>query len=134
MKQNYAKSLEMQIPQENAYTGLNIMPIDEEFDKLSKYYTINNIEQVTNFIKEHDALLDYIKSITPLISNYFPNNEKIIDFCEDPEFDSLDFIMIYIKSSNLDKDWETLQKLEHERITAIRIPKNIIGLISLDLW
>lgn len=94
---NYSQGLEMQIPRENAYTGLAIRPdFDDEFDKLSENYAINQINDVKCFIEKHENILEFIHELTPLIDEYFPDYRKIIEFCKDPEFSDLDFIMIYV--------------------------------------
>lgn len=54
MQKNYSPRLVMQIPKENAYTGLSIKPdIDEEFERLSKTYDIHEIHSVKSFIEQH---------------------------------------------------------------------------------
>ena len=73
MQKNYSPRLVMQIPKENAYTGLVIRPdFDDEFDKLSENYAINQINDVKCFIEKHENILEFIHELTPLIDEYFP--------------------------------------------------------------
>lgn len=135
MKQNYPQRLEMQIPYENAYTSPTIKSnFDEEFDKLSKSYKIHEINDVKSFIKQHENVLIFIQDITPLIDEYFPNNEKIIEFRKDPEFSDLDFIMIYVESENYGSDNILLEKFKDEPLYMSKFSKKINGLVCVDLW
>lgn len=109
---------------------------DYEFEKLSKSYEIHNIPQVRDFITKNGGLLQYIRTITPLINNYFPAYKKCLTFCRDPEFSELDDITIYINSikSSFESDWERLDELEKELFYVSEFPARIKGLVSLDLW
>lgn len=135
MQQNYSQRLEIQIPKENNYTGLNIEKnSDDEFDKLLKNYEIRDSEKVKNFIGNNEDILDYIDEITPLINRYFPNNRKFIEFCEDPEFSDLDFVMIYIECSIYEKDKKILAKFKNEPLYMSKFSRNIHGLVCVELW
>ena len=86
MHQNYSQRLEMQIPQENMYTGLeNVAEIDE-LEKLSKNYTLRKTNELKEYMEEHNQLIPYINSITPIIKEYFPDIElpRIIE-CGDSQ-------------------------------------------------
>ena len=115
MQQNFSQRLQMQIPQENTYTGIKIMSFNERFKELSDNYTI-------------------FFEITPLINDYFPTYQKIIELCEDPEFSELDFVMIYIKGSSFDADYEILRIFENESLYQSKFSKNINGLVCVGLW
>ncbi|WP_298524175.1 hypothetical protein [uncultured Methanobrevibacter sp.] len=135
MKPFISQRIDMQIPQENSYTGLTNMPDnDDNFNKLSNDYTITDIDKVKNFTEGHDELLDFIHEITPLLNDYFPNYQKIIEFCEDPESRKLDFILISIKGSKFNEDYETLTKFKNEPIYKSKFSKNINGLVCVELW
>ncbi|MBQ6218481.1 MAG: hypothetical protein IJJ47_02000 [Methanosphaera sp.] len=135
MQQNYSQRFQMQIPQEHIYTGLEMMGnFDAEFEKLSKNYTVQNGAKVKNFIKQHENILEFIHELTPLINDYFPNYQKIIEFCEDPEFSDLDFVMIYIESSAYEQDKEILDKFKNEPVYMSKFSKNINGLLCVELW
>ena len=135
MQQNYSQKLEMQIPQENIYTGLEIMGnFNAEFEKLSENFTVHNKSKVKHFIKQHENILEFIHELTPLINDYFPNYKKIIEFCQDPEFSQLDFVMIYIESSAYETDKEILDKFKNEPVYMSKFSKNINGLLCVELW
>lgn len=135
MQKNYSPRLVMQIPKENAYTGLSIKPdIDEEFERLSKTYDIHEIHSVNSFIEQHKNILGFINEITPLINDYFPDYKKIIEFCKDPELNELDFIMIYIEGISFDEDYEKLKKFKNEPLYLSKFSKNINGLVCVELW
>ena len=135
LQQNYSQRLEMQIPKENTYQRLGIMKnFDNDFAKLSNNYEIHEIDKVKSFIKKHENILDYIHELTPLINEYFPYNTKFIEFCEDPEFSDLDFIMIYIKSNEFNNDYEILKRLKDEPLYMSKFSRNIRGLLCVELW
>lgn len=135
MKHNYPQRLEIQIPQENTYIRPTIKSnFDDEFEKLSKSYIIHEINDVKSFIKQHENVLSFIKDITPLLNEYFPNHEKIIEFRRDPEFSDLDFIMIYVECENYGKDNIILEKFKDEPLYMSKFSKKINGLICVDLW
>lgn len=135
MKQLNLGKIEMQIPKENSYNNLTISRnFDDEFNKLSNYYDIEESNKLKNFMKKHENTLDFIHEITPLINEYFPNYDKVIEFCEDPEFKDLDFIMIYIKGNNYQKDELILEKFEKEPLYKSKFTKNIYGLVCVELW
>ncbi|MBQ8016860.1 MAG: hypothetical protein IJ258_02015 [Methanobrevibacter sp.] len=135
MQNNYSQRLEMQIPKENVYTGTGIVSnFDDEFDKLSKSYTIHEYNDVKGFIRKHENILPFIHELTPLINKYFPNHRKLIEFCKDPEFLDLDFIMIYVECNDYDKDRITLDKFEDEPLYMSKFSKKINGLVCVDLW
>lgn len=135
MKRIYSQRLEMQISKENNFTSPTIAKnFDDEFNDLSKHYTLENSYEIKNFIKKHEKILGFIHEITPLINEYFPNYEKLIEFCKDPEFKDLDFVMIYIKGVNYEKDSQTLDKLEKEPLYMSKFSKKINGLVSMEIW
>lgn len=124
MKNNYSQRLEMQISKENVYTEASIVSnFDDEFNKLSKNYTIHEYNNVKGFIRKHANILPFIHELTPLINDYFPNKEKIIEFCEDPEFSDLDFIMIYVDSNSFNEDYETLKIFKKEPLYMSKFSK-----------
>ncbi len=135
MQNNNSTRLEMQIPQENTYTGLNIESnFDVEFNELSKNYKIHNKSNVKLFIKKHENILPFIQELTPLLNKYFPKYEKIIEFCKDPEFSDLDFIMIYIDCDSYETDYEKLVKFKNETLYMSKFSKKINGLVCVELW
>lgn len=135
MKQFLFQKQEMQIPYENAFSGMEIMnDFDKKFRELSKNYNLHNVKKLKTFIKEHEHIMDFIFEITPLINEYFPNYEKIIEFCEDPEFSNLDFVMIYIVGCSFDKDYKILKNFENEPLYQSKFSRNINGLLCVGLW
>ena len=135
MRQKFSQRLEMQISQGNDYIGVSsIKNFEDNFNKLSQNYEIENSDKLKEFIKKHENVLEYIRELTPLINKYFPNNEKSIEFCEDPEFDDLDFVMIYIECSIYEKDKKTLDEFKKEPLYISKFSRNIRGLLCVELW
>ncbi len=51
MQKNYSQGLEMQIPQENTYTGLeNSVNLNNELEELSKKYHLRRVEELKAYI------------------------------------------------------------------------------------
>ena len=135
MKQLNLGKIEMQIPKENSYNSLTISRnFDDKFNELSQYYRLYNPDELKDFIKKHEITLDFIHEITPLVYEYFPKHDKTLEFCKDPEFKSLDFIIINIKCIDFEKDYITLEKFEDEPLYNSKYERKINGLVSVDLW
>ncbi len=55
MQRNFSKRLEMQIPQENTYARLEILPdFNKEFEKLSKDYTLRKPIKLPRLVEAVD--------------------------------------------------------------------------------
>ena len=85
-------------------------------------------------MEKHSDIPVYISEITPLINEYFPKYRKNIRFCKDPEFNDLDYIMIYIECSDYKKDKKTLEKLKNESLYLSKFSKKINGKVCVELW
>lgn len=136
MYQNLFLRQNMQIPQENVYNPITISSLDKNIEDLSKNYEIHKPQEVKEFFEDYDELVQYISSITPLIDKHFPDYMKCLTFCQDPEFEELDDITIYIHSfkSQFDTDWKKLDELEKELFYLDGFSNQTKGLISVDLW
>lgn len=136
MYQNLFLRQNMQIPQENVYNPITISSLDKNIEDLSKNYEIHKPQEVKEFFEDYDELVQYISSITPLIDKHFPDYKKCLTFCQDPEFEELDDITIYIHSfkSQFDTDWKKLDELEKELFYLDGFSNQTKGLISVDLW
>ena len=127
----------MQISQDNFYpTASAENNLDGEMERLSKNFEIHKLIELKNFLQKNAGLIQYIDRITPIINSHFPDYKKCITFCQDPEFEELDDITIYINSlkTEFDKDWKQLDKLERELFYIKDFSTEIKGLISMDLW
>ena len=127
----------MQIPVENVFQNVSDrMDLEEYVEKLSHNYEIHKPHEVKDFIKKNVELIPYINRITPIINNRFPSYKKCLTFCQDPEFEELDDINIYISSlkSEFDADWKKLDELERELFHITEFSTKIKGLVSVDLW
>ena len=136
MFRNFSLRQDMQIPYDNVHSTVSPCNLDEYFDRLKDAYEIHRLHEVKGFVKKNGELLGYINRITPIINNYFPRYEKCLTFCQDPEFEELDDITIYIKSikSEFDNDWKKLDQLEKELSYITDFSTELKGLISVDLW
>ena len=103
--------------------------------EITENYEIHNCELVMDFLKRNIGLLEYINAITPLINNHFPDYGKCMTFSQDPEFDELDDITIYISTfkSSFEDDWRKLDELEREIFYITEFSTIIKGFVCLDL-
>jgi hypothetical protein len=137
MYENFSLRQNMQITQENVYiSGPDVKYLDEDFEKLSDDYEIHNPQEIKEFIGNNDELIPYIDKITPIINSHFPNYQKCLTFCQDPEFEELNDITIYINcsESEFDAEWKKLDELEKELFYINEFSAEVKGLISVDLW
>ena len=137
LRHNYSQKLEMQIPQENIYTGLEIKPtIDEELKELSKYYSFRKINNLKEYLKKDERLIPYIKSITPTIMEYFPKHRKYLTYCIDPEFKDWDSVKICVigNDSLFEQEHELMNKINDEILNSIEYPIEVKNLISVRMW
>lgn len=107
----------------------------DEFDEISKNYLLYEKEFVKRFFTERYGLINYVNHITPIINSHFEDYQKMIVFNQDPEFDSLSNIIIYIESSEEfeERDEETLNRLKHEIKKCDLFPRNIKNICSIEL-
>ena len=117
-----------------AVRAMNNHDFNVKFNELSKYYQLYNPEKLKSFIRDHENALEFIHEIVPLLDEYFPDYDKCLEFCEDPEFESLNFIMINIKCIDFKKDKPTLRKLKKEPLYMSKFKRKINGLVCVGLW
>jgi hypothetical protein len=102
MKQNYAQSLEMQIPQENTYIGLDIMDSMKynlkEFLKKHYEFPSKNLEDIASYINFDSELKKIIYNLEKIISKEISYSRISLDFMKetDPKEKILE-IVIYCK-------------------------------------
>ena len=109
---------------------------DKKFDELYEDFLVFNNAELKKFIKSNDDLLLLIDKIYPLLNKYFPDFVFILDFNQDPEFESLNQveIFIHIAESGYDENWNKLKLLNNEIDGLNEFPYSIKRLISVDLW
>lgn len=86
MKQNYSQRLEMQIPQENIYTGLEIIQKEdydlEEFLNRNFEFPSDNLDDIKNFISVDEELEKIIYDLPEIVSKEFSESPISLDFTE----------------------------------------------------
>lgn len=125
----------MKIPPERQFAGLESDNINEKIEKLSESYNIEKRQKVEEFMNDNPELIQYLDKITPIINNYFPHNLKTLTFCEDPEFEELNDITIYIHTteSQYPADLKKYDELETEVLRRNDFSKTK-QLVSISLW
>lgn len=89
MQQNFTQRLEMQIPKENAYTGLEIMkkgntPL-EEFLKNHFKLPSNNIAEINDFIHNDKEMEKIIFDLPEILSKELKYSNISIDFMKETD-------------------------------------------------
>ena len=137
MQKNYSQGLEMQIPQENTYTGLeNSVNLNNELEELSKKYHLRRVEELKAYIVKDNRIIPYINSITPLIIEYFPDNKRYLTYCKDPEFKDLSKAKICIigNDSLFEEERELMNVLNEKLLHMKNYPSHVKNSISVRLW
>ena len=88
MHQNFSK-LEMQIPQENTYIGMEIMQNSQNNFKeyLNQRFNVNsnNLNEICNFIENDNELKKIICNLHNIISSELDYNRISIDFMKETD-------------------------------------------------
>ena len=84
MQQNFTQRIEMQIPQENVYSGSGII-VDKEnrlMDFLKNHYNFpsDNLNEILDYIEEDSKLERIIYEMPKIISKEFQKSPVSIDF------------------------------------------------------
>jgi len=100
--------------------------ITEEFikDYVYQFYNvvfepfqIKDFQNVYDFVYKNDDLIDLLRNIKPIVRNYFPNEELVLEYVPDPEID-LNQLVLFIKTFNYKDNAEIvenkLDKLDSE--------------------
>ena len=89
MKQNYSQRLEMQIPQENTYTRLEIIQKEnitlEEFLKDNFNFPSSNSDEIKGFIDNDDEMEKIIFDLPEILSEELQYTNISIDFMKETD-------------------------------------------------
>ncbi len=79
-------------------------------------FKLINKEEIIDFIKNHNGLLELIEKAFPLVRKYFPNYSYCLLYSIDPEIVNLEHLMLFINGNEeiYDEDSMKLQMLERE--------------------
>ena len=84
--------------------------LNSQFQKISELYTFRSGSlQILNFLIRNEKLLHFVIEAKAHISDYFPEDELILEIISDPEEDEDEEIVIYVRT-NLQVE-EALPKL-----------------------
>lgn len=110
MQQNHFQLLEMQIPSENTYTGLEIMQNHMSEDKFLKNnfkFPSNNFDEINEFIRSDNEMEKMIHVLPEIISKELPYEKISLDFMK--ETDPTEKILEIVVYSDLESS-RLLQK------------------------
>ena len=87
MWQNYSKRLEMQIPQENIYTGFETIQKDEFTVFIEKHFEFpsNNSDEINLFINEDAKMKKIIYDLPEIISSELTYSRISLDFMKETD-------------------------------------------------
>ena len=88
----------------------------EIFDKLTKDYELVNPDEIYDFIKLNNHLLNELDQVLPLLNKYFPNRKFYLEFTPDYEFKDLDQLIVFVCTDDerFEEDWKIISKLDSE--------------------
>ncbi|MFN7503126.1 MAG: hypothetical protein ACK5QV_20190 [Dolichospermum sp.] len=112
-KKKYTDDWSIQFPktyQEKNWLTEDAKPSDN-FSKISKFYTIENILDVNRFLENHANLIDVMLEAYPQIRKYFPTEKLRLKLYIDPESSEWEYLIISICVSSESVD-EALNQLE----------------------
>ncbi|WP_413827225.1 hypothetical protein [Methanobrevibacter sp. UBA313] len=107
-----------------------------QIQNLLKSYKLIDELNTLNFIYANDNLIDFIKEITPILKNYFPNGKYDLKFIEDSEIHELKQLSLIIKLKNFKENVDSFVTTLYEFDSKIRpIKKNhdLIGKFITDV-
>ena len=96
------------------------------FKELSKHYELINPDEIYEFVKLNNNLLNELYQVLPLLNKYFSSKKFQLKFVPDYEFEELNQLVVYICSDddNFEDDWEIVNELD----AKLRLN------IALDVW
>ena len=129
---SYDNNFPKEILLEN-YASLFIYQFKEN---ILKEYSLINEDKIRNFIFRNDDLIELFQDINLLIKEYFNDYSCSLEFVQDPEFNSLNQLVIYIHGveSSFDDDWESLKQLKKDSRLLNISNRDVKSLVSVDLW
>ena len=88
----------------------------EIFDKLTKDYELVNPDEIYDFIKLNNNLLNELDQVLPILNNYFPNRKFYLEFAPDYEFEDLNLLIVFVctDDEHFEEDWKIISKLDSE--------------------
>ena len=92
----------------------NIETFKSNFKELSKHYELINPDEIYEFIKLNNNLLNELYLVLPLLNKYFPSKRFQLKFVPDYEFEELNQLVVYICSDedNFEDDWKIINELD----------------------
>ncbi|MBG1267921.1 hypothetical protein [Nostoc sp. WHI] len=85
--------------------------ISHYFNKISKFYTIENIDDILNFLRKHPNLVDVLLKAHLEIRKYFPSEKLRLKLSVDPESPQWEKLLLSIYTSPESSN-EALSKLD----------------------
>lgn len=79
-------------------------------------FKLINPEEIINFIRSNDGLLELLEKVYPLVKSYFPDYFYSLSYAADPEIKGLEDLMLCIHGDEKEfkNNRKKLQELERE--------------------
>ena len=103
---------------------------------LSKYYILRKTDELKEYLKRDERLIQYIKFITPIIRKYFSERKIYLTYCIDPEFEELNDVKICVigNDSSFEDEHELMNNLNDELLHSTEFPVEVKSLLSVRMW
>ena len=98
-------------------------------------FNLINPDEIVDFIKSHNGLLELIEKAYPLIKEYFPKYSYCLLYSPDPEILNLEHLMLFINGNEevYDEDCMKLRELERD-IDNLKVSNcNVKPLLLVDV-
>lgn len=98
-------------------------------------FKLINKEEIIDFIKNHNGLLELLEKVYPLLKSYFPDYSYSLLYAPDPEIVSIEDLMLFINGDIKDYEFNRnkLYDLEKE-IDDLKVSdSNVKRLLLLDV-
>lgn len=134
-KKKYTDDWSIQFPktyQEKNWLTEDAKPSDN-FSKISKFYTIENILDVNRFLENHANLIDVILEAYPQIRKYFPTEKLRLKLYIDPESSEWEYLIISICVSSESVDEALNKQNEFDENWWLNASLGVAVNLSIDL-
>lgn len=95
-----------------------------------KTYNLVNELKVRNFIQDEKNLSRFLKEITPMLMEYFPDGEYYLRYDQDPEINNLEYLLLTIRLKNFKEKVYSYTDILYDLDSNVRSLKKDYGLIG----
>lgn len=84
-------------------------------DCVLENFKLINPEEIINFIRSNDGLLELLEKVYPLVKSYFPDYSYSLLYAPDPEIVTIEDLMLFINGDVNDYEYNKNKLYDLER-------------------